>query len=324
MAYKWVSFAHSFQNLELTNQIVIILLTIVFFLGIIGNAVVLFTFLKKRHRTVFEKRLVLLAIVDLVSSLCVPSLFIYGTLTHFHAPHLTEPVCKIWLSLFPMSVTISQALLVFISFERYHRIQKPFQRPYQIKYVFLPILVISVALVSPYTYTLKDFCRTQDMTYHKIYVILNVARDIISVLAMLYFNYRTGNCLNQNQDSICVSNHSNLKSKRIFRTLLKMVVVFTILVTPVDFYQFSVLNLMSSFPPYLNQVNTMLVVLQMFNSVANILIYSISDQNFRLKFLQSVKMTFKRNVKSGDLREEMNNKISATNESNSTTTNIWL
>ena len=324
MAYKWVSFAHSYHNLDPTNQMAIILLLFVFFLGIIGNVIVLFTFLKKRHRTVFEKRLVLLAIVDLVSSLCVPSLFIYGTLTHFHAPHLTEPVCKIWLSLFPMSVTISQALLVFISFERYHRIQKPFQRPYRIKFVFLAILLFSMALVSPYTYTLKDFCRTQNVTYHKVYVILNVVRDVISVLAMLYFNYRTGYCLHRNQDSICVSNHSNLKSKRIFRTLLKMVVVFTILVTPVDFYQFCVLNLMSTFPPYLNQVNTMLVVLQMFNSVANIMIYSISDHNFRLKFLQSVKKIFRRGAKSGDPVQERYSKTTATVMNDSTTTNIWL
>ena len=110
-AYQWISIQHAFNDLDIVNKINIIILCIVFVVGVIGNASVIFTFVasgnRQRH-TRFESRLVLLAVVDFLSSALIPTLFIYGTLTMFQAPHLTEAVCKVWLTVFPLSVSISQ------------------------------------------------------------------------------------------------------------------------------------------------------------------------------------------------------------------------
>ena len=110
-----------FSNLDLTNKVSVILLSCLFIFGIVGNTTVIFTFGKSKRRTLFEKRLLLLAIIDLLSTICVPSLFIYGVLTQYLGEILTEPVCKVWISLFPFSVSVSHGTLLFISFERYHR-----------------------------------------------------------------------------------------------------------------------------------------------------------------------------------------------------------
>ena len=109
--YQWISIQHAFNSLDVVNKFNIIILSFVFVVGIIGNASVIFTFYASRNHqrhTHFESRLVLLAVIDLLSSAFIPTLFIYGTLTHFQAPHLTEPVCKVWLTIFPLSVSISQ------------------------------------------------------------------------------------------------------------------------------------------------------------------------------------------------------------------------
>ena len=112
-AFQWISIQAGFDSLDNVNKINIIILCMVFIVGVLGNSSVIFTFLMNGGRhSHFESRLVLLAVVDLLSSTFIPTLFIYGTLTRFEAPHLTEPVCKVWISLFPLSISISQGIYV--------------------------------------------------------------------------------------------------------------------------------------------------------------------------------------------------------------------
>ncbi|XP_066920859.1 succinate receptor 1-like [Clytia hemisphaerica] len=286
----------SFHHLDATNKIAVILLYSLFVFGILGNSIVIFTFVRCKNRTLFEKRLVLLAMIDLMSSICVPPLFIYGTLTSFQGSILTEPVCIVWISSFPFSISVSQGVLLFISFERYYRIQNPFKKPLKIRLYFIAVLVLAAIIVSPYASTLTDKCYVKDPRLRKATNLMNALRDFIAILAMCYFNYKIGQSYRCKNNNLIIKTSSNKdlsqehrNNMRVYRTLIKMVVVFSMLVLPYDLLHLALSYFLSSFPAYLNPINTMLVVLQVSNSVGNVLIYSISDENFRRRLVESVK-----------------------------------
>ena len=299
----------SLQRLSVFDKVVLTSLCILFFIGTAGNSCVVFTFGKKNKRNLFERRLLLLAVIDLFSSIFVPSLFIYGTITKFYAPHLGVVGCKILISLFPISVTISQSVLIFISYERYNRIERPFEGPKRIRFWFAISLVIAVLLVFPYTWTLGENCLTRNIKLQNTYVIFNLLRDFFAVIFMLYFNIQTARSLKNNGDVYSnVSKTIRQKTKKISRTLLVMVTVFTICVVPVDIFQFVVLNLMTGRPAYINPVNTSLVVLQMCNSIANVIIYSVTDDKFRSEFLKMIKMLLSSRRSSSSSKSDDNSK----------------
>jgi len=169
------------------------------------------------------------------------------------------------------------------------RIERPFNAPIKIRFWFAVTLFIAILLVFPYAWTLGKNCSAKDAKLQNIYVIFNVLRDFLAVTVMMYFNYQTARSLRNNGDVYSnVSKTVSQKTKKISRTLLVMVTVFTICVVPVDMFQFVVLNLMKRRAAYINTVNTSLVVLQMSNSIANVIIYS-TDANFRLGFLKMMK-----------------------------------
>ena len=160
----------------------------------------------------------------------------------------------------------------------------------KIRLWFMVIVLLSFGLASPYTYTLGNRCISKSLLVHQVYVSLNVFRDAAAVVSMVYFNYRISVLLGNNKDVYAnVRRHFPNRAKTVYKTLLKMVCVFTVLVIPVDIFQFAVLVFMKVWPPYMNTVNTFLVTLQISNSVANVTIYSVIDHNFRTKFIKSMK-----------------------------------
>ena len=108
---QWISIQDEFDSLDIANKINLIIICVVLIVGVLGNSLVIFTFLMNgTRRSHFESRLVLLAVIDLLSSSFIPTLFIYVILTKFEVPHLTATACKVWISLYPLSVSISQGI----------------------------------------------------------------------------------------------------------------------------------------------------------------------------------------------------------------------
>ena len=180
---------------------------------------------------------------------------------------------------------------MFVSYERYLRIKRPLDEPLKIHFWFVLILILSLGLVFPYTYTLGDKCRSKSMLMHQIYVSLNVFRDVVAVTSMIFFNYKIAGQLKQNKVVYknVAKNISDNRAKKVYKTLLKMVYVFTVLVIPVDLFQFTLFVLVKIWFKHMNTVNVFLVLMQISNSIANVIIYSLTDRNFRQKFATSMR-----------------------------------
>ena len=185
----------------------------------------------------------------------------------------------------------TQGILVFVSYERYLRIKRPLDEPLKIRTWFVLIIVLSLGLVFPYTYTLGDKCISQSLLMRQIYVSLNVFRDVVAVTSMVNFNLKIAGQLKQKEDVYAnVAKHvTNNRAKKVCNTLLRMVCVFIVLVIPVDLFQFAMFVLVKSWFKHMNTINVFLVLMQISNSIANVTIYSVTDQNFRRKFATNMR-----------------------------------
>ena len=73
------------DGLEATEVFILIHILLILTLGTTGNIYVIFRFMlqRKKRSSSFEYLLALLACPDLLSSIFVPCLFIYGTITKY-------------------------------------------------------------------------------------------------------------------------------------------------------------------------------------------------------------------------------------------------
>ena len=311
------------------DLLVVIILAVLMTIGVVGNACVIYILRKdvgkkkKRYSTKssitscttpkqrnrwFESRVIVLSIVDLLSSCLVPSLFIYGTLHNFRRWHFGNLGCKLFVSLFPFTVSMSQGILVCIPYERYFIIKSKTRRkpPIRVSIWLTGVVIIALLLVSPYTYSLdlvRDRCRSINKQLHMIYVLGNVIRDLVSAILVLIFSVKTVHLLRRCDRKMRKSSNNNSKSPgskqrqqkstrvtRIFSTIL---VSFSVCVIPVDLFQCIFLffpgHMMKEFGKRkLFVVNTLLATLQISNSVINVFIYS-SKHFLRLKAHKSKK-----------------------------------
>ena len=310
------SIARTSSTMTSFDLLVVIILAVLMTIGVIGNTCVIYILRKdigkkrkpsatttslitsyatpSRSKSWFESRLVVLASVDLLSSCFVPSLFIYGTAHSFREWHFGSIGCKLFVSLFPFTVSMSQGILVCISYERYFIIKSKTKRkpPIRVYFWLTGVVIIAGLLVSPYTYSLdlvRNTCRSVNKRLHMIYVLGNVTRDLASAILVFIFSVKTVNLLQQSDQRMKNSSNKNPKSPgsqlrqqistrvtRIFSTIL---VLFSVCVIPVDLFQCSFLF----FPRYMMGgigkrqifvVNTLLATLQICNSVINVFIYS--------------------------------------------------
>lgn len=326
------------------DLLVVCILAVLMTIGIVGNAFVIYilsrknskpssSLLKNRkkedlvrskrsktgsttvtaRRKWFEHRIIVLSIVDLFSSCFVPSLFIYGTLHGFRSWHFGTFGCKLLVSLFPFTVSMSQGILVCISYERYQIVETKRQPTLRVSQWLVFVVLIAGLLVSPYTYSLEMVgdavaCRSTNKPLHAAYVIGNVVRDFTSTLVMLVFSAKTIRLLRQrdqrmrrslrksfvNNNNNNNTSNSNCKNERNFNTstsqyrqtsarvtriLSTMLIMFSLCVIPVDLFQFAHLVFPAQMASQLGKkglfvTNSLLVTLQLSNSVINVFVFS--------------------------------------------------
>ena len=280
-------------------------LVLIFLFGTVGNSLVIYVFgWKKRHsRKHFEYLLLLLAITDLFASTTIPLLFIYGTVTQYKQWHFGYLGCKIILSIFPITVTISQSILVLISFERYKSISDPLGNKMKKLFVYLWLLftfITSILLVSPYAYTLQvvtaeeygiNTCipSNEGFIHLFIYSLGNFIRDFAASVVMVILGIMTAKSLKTS----CLLLHKREIKKHLVnankarKMLIVVVCVFNCCVLPLDLFQVIIYSKfqLNSFVTkqefdIIIKCNTFLSILQVANCVANIFIYSKMHQDF--------------------------------------------
>ena len=279
--------------------------------GTFGNSLVIFVFgCKKRKRTSYETLLLTLGIVDLFGSLLTPALFIYWTLTDYKQWHFGEIGCKIIPSVLPVNVSISQGILILISFERYYGTVNPFKRQMLTRkrlciYVLI-IVIVAFTLASPYIYTLRI---TEDPKFGTktciprqgddiLLISINfgnsviaVVRDITALSVLTLTNLRMAKAIHSSFGLATQSVRSRRLSsyKKLRKMLSAMVASLSICVIPVDLlkcgynicYVIDRTAITPSAYEIFRQCNTFLFVLQVANCFMNVIIYAGMDPEFK-------------------------------------------
>ena len=286
----------------------IIILTLIFLIGIMGNSLVIYVFrvkYSKRNRR-FEHFLLSLGVIDLISTFFVPSIFLYLTVTKYQRWDFGDTGCKIIPLLVPISVTMTQGLLILISYERYHTIVKPFNERFSPVIILASILLmitVSVVVVYPYSSTLTisvnlnynfKTCAPDEKKDGTLLLsaILFLSRDALALTCMAFLSSRVHKSL--------IKQHNNLTwerrkmSEKARRLLKVIIVVFAILTLPIDVYHcfinaiiYAGVRFSKNAYAIIVTVNTLLIVMQTTNSVANVFIYSRIHRSFGLRRFSS-------------------------------------
>lgn len=334
--------AKKFAFLELAQIVCLILISVI---GIVGNQVVIYVFgwKKRNSRRRFETLLLLLAICDFVASLVDPPAFIYAIATHFSQWHFGFIGCKLILSTGPANITISQGILVLISYERYRSVANPLGETLKKSFFILWLictLLLSIILVSPYTYSLEividanysmNTCAPSGTKLNAFYIfaIGNISRDLVASLSLVVLGVMTTRMMKQAK--ILTHQTSSIKKRRQNTTkatkmLVVVACVFTICIIPLDLFQVMVYSFFHAdfIQEHYSSIvlcNTFLHILQMSNSASNIVVYSRMHTDFTRGILacgqrskdlvrESTRMTF-RSIRSASgvrksLVEELN------------------
>lgn len=292
-----ISSSHYYRSSEIRFNVLdlfcIMFSTMIIIIGTVGNAYVVYIFGIKTRTQRFEYFLVLLAIVDLISSFLVPTSFLYLTITGFKRWHFGISGCKIIPSLLQISVSVSQGVLLLISFERYHTLKKPFSmRLSGVKIIIwlICVLAVSILIVYPYITTLKvredrftgiNTCVPDGSQYKTLLLsaLIQLSRDIIALSLMLTFGYIIQKTLTKQHKNLTWDrNRFSEKGRKLLRNVI---IAFAILTLPVDIFQcffYAMIYAQIKFSPQAFSVilvsNTLLNLLQISNSVVNVFIYS--------------------------------------------------
>ena len=294
MSNSSISFTQQPIQFSIIDVTIMALSTSTFVLGVCGNALVMYVFgyMRGKQRSRFESFLLLLAVNDLISSIIIPSTFFYLTATAFRSWHFGTVGCKVIPSLLHVSVTISQGILILISYERYRAIVHPFKRKvphWQVSLGIILTVLLSVVFAAPYIHLLKIF-RNDDYNVETclpggkngilmLSATFTLVRDIMAIFLMTYLGYRMNHTLTRTFTNSTL-NRAQFTSRG--RKLLKVVItVFCLLTLPLDIFKVGVYSIIMAqvYIPetvykYIIIGNTFLNILQASNSVVNVFIYS--------------------------------------------------
>lgn len=301
----------SFQtNYSTVDVIHMVLLVSIFVVGVAGNVLVIYIFGIKAgtKRKRFEAFLLVLGIVDFISSTVVPLSFLYLTITNYQEWHFGLTGCKIIPSLLQISITVSQGVLILICYERYQAIVHPFTKRLSLLQVALWLIficILATILSIPYAMTLEivqdDYYKIRTCTPDSnqggtllASACVNLLKDVSAAFILIYLSYHMRLCLVKEYTNITWNrSHFSEKGRRL---MILVIVVFLLLTFPVDIYRVGVLSLFLckveiSQTAYNTIVmcNTFLNILQMCSSVVNVFIYSKVHQNFLLNLPSCLK-----------------------------------
>ena len=299
----------------------LVFMGILFVLGVSGNLFTIYvlSFVKKTHLSAYDLMIVLLSISDLICAFIVPSMFGYGTITHFRRWDFGLIGCKILLSVLSINVTISQGILILMSTDRYLAIAKPFQRKVFSKknaalYVLLAVL-FAMLLATPKAYALElhynrelsmETCNTPGSKNHLMlgYAAINLTRDIISTIVFAATGRKIYEALITNSSNMaqhgCMGTNIAVNIsyvKQTHKMLRLMLIVFSICTIPLDAFQFCVyvyfqvqLVIRSDVYYWIRSINTVLYLCQTSNAVVNVFIYGTRHRDFQPIFRRLSKM----------------------------------
>ena len=284
------------------DWVALVTMCVVLLLGTVGNLLVIIVFgWKKKNRTNYETLLLTLGVVDFLGAISGPSLFTYMILTKYKEWHLGTFGCKVMHTIVPVNITLSQGILILISFERYRGIVNPYRAETltrkRLGIYLLAIVIVALIFESFQMYTLefkKGYSCIPRLGNIKLArSAISVARDITALSVLILTNTRMSKAIYSSFQVLRLDRekHRRLASyKRLQKMLIVMVASLSICVMPADFLQlgFYICNsvdntaITASIHEILVQCFTLLYALQVTNTFMNVIIYAGMDPEFKL------------------------------------------
>ncbi|XP_065643861.1 C5a anaphylatoxin chemotactic receptor 1-like [Hydra vulgaris] len=297
------------RDITLSEWCIVVSFALILSAGVFGNVFVIYVFGYKRksnRRSTTELLIFYLGIIDFLSSLLNPPLYIYWTLTNYRRWDFGYLGCQIIPSLGPIMTSASCGVLLIIAVDRYIAIVAPFSgelTPKTVTIAFFFDIVVSICFYLHYILALRihpkyKYCFVPDVADYK-YGIPNCAFVILRLcLFATVFSFTNVKILKTLKKCEVTSTSKQIQaacikqSKSITILLLTMGMVFTLLVFPRElFYLVYNLSWMVSkngvkFNSTLNQINSWLKVAHTANSCANMFIYSNMQTIYRKQIIR--------------------------------------
>ncbi|XP_066912783.1 melanin-concentrating hormone receptor 1-like [Clytia hemisphaerica] len=275
--------------------------------GIFGNTLVIYIcgYKLKNKKYKIIKIIFLLAIVDLISSVANPSLFIYLIYFNYYEWHFGIVGCKFLKSIGPIATTVSCGLILFMAIDRYRAIVTPTKQQFQAKVIYsaaLVILILAIVSHMPYMYFLQISgveCRVVDETelFYKIDVAIILCWDF-TVLAIFIITAATirralVETTQKIERSLTGTQLKNVqkRDKRVNRLIIAVCLVFILCIFPRDILHVyfgvkTILQQKYQVTSFILNVNTVLKLLSTCNSTLNVLLYAKLNYRFQRELLQ--------------------------------------
>ena len=322
------------SSMDLQSSLLVAAFASIILVGSVGNILVCYYFgWKRRGRWTIPDRLFLyLGIVDLLSSLLNPALYIYLEITNYSKWDFGTFGCKFLVPFGPISTTLSSFIIQIIAVDRYLVIMSPFGRKYgsrSIDYAVIAAIAFSVLLYLYYIMMLQipssgGTCIILDVTdkRYAIPAVLSIlVQDIMLISIIVFTNFAIVRKLNQDGELTGlgrVSEERQRNNKKLFRMLLVIATVFLTLILPRDIFQLAfTFSWMSAqgitYNNALRNLNAVVKIMSTSNSCANIFIYSKMHKNFRTSVTSFI---FNHLNRKAEVNEhlELNSNISSLNQ----------
>ncbi|XP_066929414.1 endothelin receptor type B-like [Clytia hemisphaerica] len=265
--------------------------------------------MKRKPTRRFELLLLVLAVVDLLSTIFLPGLLIYLTAVDWKRWHFGVAACRALRSLPSIFITLSQCVLMLISYQRYRVVSKPLEEPITNRFIITWLLasaIMSIILTIPWTMTLDilqnkksglNTCTSTSQTSSRKGFVLNFVFDIIMLLRDLFscvyifvYGRLTVKALNKNKEFYAAHPKLIERTKNTRKLLYSIVLVYCICIVPIDLYhcvyfvlRTAEVKMNHEVYSYLRFALTILKTLQAAQCSINPLLYS---KRFKFKIFQ--------------------------------------
>lgn len=143
---------------------------IVFIVGVLGNMLVCYIF-KKKKKTKYptmDMLIFYLALIDLISSIVNPTLYIYWQVTDYEEWHFGKVGCKTLPLFSALSIKMSIGLILLITLDRARVICKPMQSNFtkrQARIAVIVVFIVSVLTQLPYAFK-RHLMPISEVSFH--------------------------------------------------------------------------------------------------------------------------------------------------------------
>ena len=300
------------NSLNAFDKTLVALFSFIFVFGVLGNSLTIYVYYVtfKRKLVKYEILILMLSIVDLMSSVVNPLLFIYMTVVGYQRWDFGIVGCKLLPYTGPVFTSCSCGIILIMSIDRDRAIASPMKQPFKLKTVYTAVVVtVFLSLATYFWYACGltvmqsgngQTCnhkgsRTAAYSVFTIAILSGADGVFMAIFTItssrIFFKLYERKKFHQSVDVIV--NSRTEKALKPVRILVSVGVVFLLCIFPRDIFHVYY-NFRRLIPPAMPdsrrtfEINALVKALHTANCCVNVVIYSLVN----LKFRRKIKETF--------------------------------